>query len=104
MRFNIAEGDTRQQHGNGKLAHEIERRVAAGKSTALAWLEETAGPDDRYDILVDGTLSDRATARAKIRRALALGRTVTVYVHREFAQTVLMVVKRAIEMGRAGAG
>jgi hypothetical protein len=78
--------------------------TAAGKSTALAWLEETAGPDDRYDILVDGTLSDRATARAKIRRALALGRTVTVYVHREFAETVLMVVKRAIEMGRAGAG
>lgn len=76
--------------------------TGAGKSTALAWLEETSGPDDRYDILVDGTLSDHATARAKIRRALALGRSVTVvHVHREFAETVRMVVKRAIEMGRA---
>ena len=62
--------------------------TGAGKSTALAWLEETSGPDDRYDILVDGTLSDHATARAKIRRALALGYSVTVvHVHREFAET-----------------
>jgi hypothetical protein len=76
--------------------------TGAGKSTALAWLEETSEPDDRYDILVDGRLSDYATARAKIRRALALGHSVTVvHVHREFAETVRTVVKRAIEMGRA---
>ena len=31
--------------------------TGAGKSTALAWLEETSGPDDRYEILVEGTLS-----------------------------------------------
>ena len=51
---------------------------------------------------MDGTLSDYAAARAKIRQALALRHTVAmVHVHRAFAETVRMVVKRAIEMGRA---
>ena len=76
--------------------------TGSGKSTALAMLHAESGVTDQYDILVDGTLSDYAAARAKIRQALALGHSVAiVHVHRAFAETVRMVVKRAIEMGRA---
>ncbi len=76
--------------------------TGAGKSTALIWLAETTGADDRANFLVDGTLSDHAAARAKIRRALALGYSVTVlHVHREFREAVRGVVKRAVEDGRA---
>ena len=76
--------------------------TGAGKSSALAWLEAALEPGDRAHILVDGTLSDYAASRAKIRRALALGHSVSVvHVHRAFAETVRMVVERAVEMGRA---
>lgn len=76
--------------------------TGAGKSTALAWLSEEPATDEHYDILVDGTLSDHQAAQAKIREALALGHRVTViHVFRAFAETVRLVVKRAIEMGRA---
>ncbi len=63
-----------------------------------------AGSESRapYDILVDGTLSDYASARTKIQQALAFGHSVAiVHVHRAFAEAVRMVVHRAIEMGRA---
>ena len=76
--------------------------TGAGKSTALDWLAKTIGPDDRPNFLVDGTLSDHAAARAKIRRALALGYSVTIlHVHREFREAVRGVVKRTLEDGRA---
>ena len=76
--------------------------TGAGKSTALAWLSEEPQTDDHYDILVDGTLSDHQAAQAKIREALALGHRVTViHVFRAFAETVRLVVKRAIEIGRS---
>ena len=76
--------------------------TGAGKSSALAWLEAALEPGDRAHILVDGTLSDYAASRAKIRQALALGHSVSlVHVHRAFAETLRMVVARAIEMGRA---
>ena len=76
--------------------------TGAGKSTALAMLGVESESGGKYDLLVDGTLSDFAAARAKIRQALALGHSVAiVHVHRAFAETVRMVVKRAIEMGRA---
>lgn len=75
--------------------------TGVGKSTALGWLSEDPETQDRYDILVDGTLSDHEAAQAKIRDAFALGHRVTViHVHRDFAETVRMVVKRAIEKGR----
>ena len=76
--------------------------TGAGKSTALAWLSEEPQPDDDFDILVDGTLSDHQAAQEKIREALTIGHRVTVvHVHRAFAETVRMVVKRAVEKGRA---
>lgn len=76
--------------------------TGAGKSTALAWLSEEPQTDDHYDILVDGTLSDHLAARAKITDALALGHRVTViHVFRTFAETVRLVVERAVAMGRA---
>ena len=76
--------------------------TGAGKSSAMAWLEAALEPGNRAHILVDGTLSDHTASRAKIRRALALGHIVSVvHVHRAFAETVRMVVERAIEMGRA---
>jgi nucleotide-binding universal stress UspA family protein len=76
--------------------------IGVGKSTALAWLSEEPKADEHYDILVDGTLSDHQAAQEKIREALALGHRVTViHVHREFSETVKLVVKRAIEIGRA---
>ena len=76
--------------------------TGAGKSTALAMVGVESESSGKYDLLVDGTLSDFAAARVKIRQALALGHTVAiVHVHRAFAETVRMVVKRAIEMGRA---
>ena len=76
--------------------------TGAGKSTALDWLAETTSPDDESNFLVDGTLSDHAAARAKIRRALALGYNVTIlHVHREFREAVRGVVKRTVEDGRA---
>lgn len=92
-----------------KAAPAGERRIlftsggtGAGKSTALAMLDGETNPDERYDILVDSTLSDYAAARAKIRHALVLGHSVAiVHVHRAFAETVRMVVQRAVEMGRA---
>jgi hypothetical protein len=76
--------------------------TGAGKSTALDWLEQTIGPADRPNFLVDGTLSDHTAARAKIRRALALGYDVTIlHVHRDFRGAVRGVVQRAVEHGRA---
>ena len=76
--------------------------TGSGKSTALEWLSEEPHPNDRYDILVDGTLSDHQAAQAKIREALALGhRVIVVHVFRAFAETVRLVVRRAIERGRA---
>ena len=76
--------------------------TGVGKSTALAWLSEEPEAGEHYDILVDGTLSDHQAAQAKIRDAIALGHRVTViHVFRAFAETVRMVAKRAIEMGRA---
>lgn len=77
--------------------------TGVGKSTALAQLSDDDTPaEERYDLLVDGTLSDLAAARAKVRQALALGHRVTiVHVHREFLETIRMVVQRALEMGRA---
>lgn len=76
--------------------------TGAGKSTALDWLEKAIGPDDRPNFLVDGTLSDHAAARAKIRRALTLGYDVTIlHVHRDFREAVRGVVQRAVEQGRA---
>ena len=75
--------------------------TGVGKSTALAWLSEEPQPDDDFDILVDGTLSDHQAAQEKIREALTIGHRVTVvHVHRAFAETVRMVVKRAVEKGR----
>ncbi len=76
--------------------------TGAGKSTAIEFLSEEPETDEHYDILVDGTLSDHQAAQAKIREALALGHRVAVlHVFRDFAETVRMVVKRAIKMGRA---
>ena len=75
--------------------------TGVGKSTALAWLSEEPEPGDDFDILVDGTLSDHQAAQEKIREALAAGHRVTLaHVHRAFAETVRMVVKRAVEQGR----
>ena len=51
---------------------------------------------------MDGTLSDHTAARAKIRRALALGYDVTIlHVHREFREAVRGLVHRAVDDGRA---
>ncbi len=76
--------------------------TGAGKSTTLGMLAAGSESRDPYDVLVDGTLSDYASARAKIRQALAFGHNVAiVHVHRAFAEAVRMVVRRAIEMGRA---
>ena len=76
--------------------------TGAGKSTVLATLDAESQSRDQSDIIVDGTLSDYASARTKIRAALALAHRVTlVHVHRDFAEAVRMVVQRAIEMGRA---
>ena len=76
--------------------------TGSGKSTALEWLSEEPHTNDRYDILVDGTLSDHQAAQAKIRQALAFGhRVIVAHVFRAFAETVRLVVRRAIERGRA---
>jgi hypothetical protein len=77
--------------------------TGAGKSTALAlMLNSQIEPEDQYDIVVDGTLSDFDAAKDKIQRALDLGHIVTIiHVHRSFAEAVRMVIKRAIAMGRA---
>ncbi len=76
--------------------------TGVGKSTALEMLRNEADSDQKYDILVDGTLSDYQAARSKIYKALSLGHEVAiVHVHREFAETAKMVIKRAIDMGRA---
>ena len=75
--------------------------TGVGKSTALASLSEEPQPNDDFDILVDGTLSDHRASQEKIRAALAVGHRVTVaHVHRAFAETVRMVVTRAVEIGR----
>jgi hypothetical protein len=76
--------------------------IGVGKSTALAQLSgDNIPPEERYDILVDGTLSDLSAARTKVRLALALGHSVTIiHVHRAFLETIPMIVQRAIEMGR----
>lgn len=74
----------------------------AGKSTTLAAFNDEAETDRRYDILVDGTLSNYEGARAKIRAALALGhRIAVIHVFRAFAESVPLVVRRAIAIGRA---
>jgi hypothetical protein len=76
--------------------------TGAGKSSALAMVKDEANPDQKYDLLVDGTLSDYWAARSKILNALSRGHEVAIFhFHREFAQTVKMVIKRAIDMGRA---
>jgi hypothetical protein len=65
-------------------------------------VKDEANPDQKYDLLVDGTLSDYWAARSKILNALSRGHEVAIFhFHREFAQTVKMVIKRAIDMGRA---
>ncbi|MEM0968789.1 MAG: zeta toxin family protein [Verrucomicrobiota bacterium] len=76
--------------------------TGAGKSTALAALGNDFGIDAENFLCVDGTLSDLEAAREKIREAIALNHEVTiVHVHRNFEETVKMVVNRAMEMGRA---
>ena len=95
-----------------KIANGFEKRPArifftsggtgVGKTTALEFLKEEEDPEQKYDLLVDGTLSDHPAARSKIAEALSLGHEVAiVHVHREFAETVRMVINRAIHMGRA---
>ena len=76
--------------------------AGSGKTTAIeALLADSSNAANYFDILVDGTLSDFDAARSKIRQALALGHSVTIiHVNREFLETVRMVVKRAVEMGR----
>jgi hypothetical protein len=77
--------------------------AASARAKARPWRGWKKRPGLTTDMTFSWTARCRTTAaRAKIRRALALGRSVTVvHVHREFAETVRMVVKRAIEMGRA---
>jgi hypothetical protein len=76
--------------------------AGSGKTTAIeALLADSSNAANYFDILVDGTLSDFNAARSKIRQALALGHSVTIiHVNREFLETVRMVVKRAVQMGR----
>ena len=76
--------------------------AGSGKTTAIdALLREPSSAANRFDIMVDGTLSDFQAAKAKISQAVALGHEVTIiHVDREFLETVRMVVKRALDMGR----